>query len=138
VRRASSLLVLAALWACRSEVAPPAVRMVDVDGRQVRVQTSGLDVHDDVTAIVVFEAGFMFDGLSAWTSIIEDVAEFAPVVTYDRAGIGLSEPDGQVPTPAHVVANLRALPPALPSLSQTSTFESATRRSPSVATRPLP
>ncbi len=83
--------------------------MVDIDGRQVRVQASGLEAAAHTTPIVVFEAGFMFDGLSAWTSIIGDVAEFAPVVAYDRAGIGESEPDGEVPTPRHVVENLRAL-----------------------------
>ncbi len=113
MRRVSSLLVLVSLASCRPDANPPEVRMVEVDGRQVRVQTSGLDASDHMTPIVVFEAGFMFDGLSAWTSIIGDVAEFAPVVAYDRAGIGESEPDGEVPTPRHVVANLRELLDAL-------------------------
>ena len=29
----------------------------------------------------------MYDGLRAWTFILRAVAEFAPVVAYDRAGI---------------------------------------------------
>jgi pimeloyl-ACP methyl ester carboxylesterase len=61
----------------------------------------------------VFEAGFMFDGLLAWTPIVERVAEFAPVVAYDRAGVGESEPDGAQPTPQHVARNLHALLRAL-------------------------
>ena len=55
----------------------------------------------------------MYDGLSAWTSILHEVAEFAPVLAYDRAGIGGSEPDGVVPTPQHVARNLRRLLGAL-------------------------
>ncbi len=89
------------------------VRFVDVDGRQVRVQTAGLDPSTTTTPVVVFEAGFMYDGLSAWTSLIGLVAEFAPVIAYDRAGIGESEPDGEVPTPRHVAENLRRLLEAL-------------------------
>ena len=88
-------------------------RMVDVDGRKVRVQTAGLEQADRTSPIIVFEAGFMYDGLSAWTSILSDVAEFAPVVAYDRAGIGGSEPDGMAPTPQHVAQNLHRLLAAL-------------------------
>lgn len=113
MKRILSVLALVTLASCRPDAGSPVVGMVEVDGRQVRVQTSGLDTHDEATPIVVLEAGFMFDGLSAWTSIIGDVAEFAPVVAYDRAGIGESEPDGQVPTPEHVVADLRAVLDAL-------------------------
>ncbi len=84
-------------------------RMVDVEGRSVRVQTAGLENKHPDSPTVVFEAGFMYDGLSAWTSLIGHVAEFAPVIAYDRAGIGESEPDGEFPTPRHVAENLRAL-----------------------------
>lgn len=41
------------------------------------------------------------------------MAEFAPVVAYDRAGVGESEPDGVQPTPRHVAQNLHALLSAL-------------------------
>jgi pimeloyl-ACP methyl ester carboxylesterase len=89
------------------------VRMVDVDGRMVRVQTAGLEQASPTNPIVVFEAGFMVDGLSAWTSILSDVAGFAPVVAYDRAGVGGSEPDGIDPTAGHVARNLHRLLAAL-------------------------
>jgi pimeloyl-ACP methyl ester carboxylesterase len=89
------------------------VRAVDVDGRQVRVQTAGIEQSDGTSPTIVFEAGFMYDGLSAWTSVLSDVAEFAPVVAYDRAGIGGSAPDGVEPTPRHVAENLHRLLAAL-------------------------
>lgn len=105
---ATSMLVVWTPGASSQEV-----RMVEVNGRTVRVQTAGLENMARTSPTVVFEAGFMFDGLSAWTSVIGPVAEFAPVVAYDRAGIGGSEPDGEVPTPRHVAENLRALLKAL-------------------------
>ena len=106
-------LAIAMLVSCGSAASQSVVRTVEVDGRRVRVQTAALESGADTTSIVVFEAGFMFDGLSAWTSIVDDVSAFAPVVAYDRAGIGGSEPDGEVPTPRHVVENLHALLDAL-------------------------
>lgn len=108
-----SLLAASMLVVSTPGVAPQEVRMVEVDGRAVRVQTAGLESVERTSPTVVFEAGFMFDGLSAWGSVIGQVAEFAPVVAYDRAGIGGSEPDGEVPTPRHVAENLRALLRAL-------------------------
>jgi pimeloyl-ACP methyl ester carboxylesterase len=84
-------------------------RMVEVDGHHMRVQTSGLMTRETGTPVVVFEAGFMRDGISAWGSIVRGVAEFAPFVAYDRAGIGRSEPDGERPTPQHIAENLHAL-----------------------------
>jgi pimeloyl-ACP methyl ester carboxylesterase len=56
----------------------------------------------------VFESG-SGAGVEAWERVFPDVAGFAPVVSYDRAGIGQSEPDGHRPTPQHVAKNLYAL-----------------------------
>ncbi len=83
--------------------------MVDVDGHQMHVLTIGLENAQSGSPVVVFEAGFMRDGISAWRRIVQDVAEFAPIVAYDRAGIGESEPDGDRPTPEHVAENLHSL-----------------------------
>lgn len=113
MKRLTNSLALAVLVGSAPGAETQEVRMVEVDGRQVRVQTADLEGAARTTPIVVFEAGFMFDGLSAWTSVIGDVAEFAPVVAYDRAGIGESEPDGEAPTARHVAENLHAVLDAL-------------------------
>lgn len=84
------------------------VRMVDVDGHAVRVQTIGLDRRRPGSPIVVFEAGAA-TGLDVWRSVLPDVASLAPVVAYDRAGLGSSEWDNQPPTPRHVSNRLRRL-----------------------------
>ena len=84
------------------------VRMVDVDGHAVRVQTIGLDRRRPGSPIVVFEAGAA-TGLGVWRSVMPNVASLAPVVAYDRAGLGSSEWDNQAPTPRHVSNRLRRL-----------------------------
>jgi pimeloyl-ACP methyl ester carboxylesterase len=84
------------------------VRMVDVDGHAVRVQAIGLDRRRPGSPIVVFEAGAA-TGLDVWRSVLPNVASLAPVVAYDRAGLGSSEWDNEPPTPRHVSNRLRRL-----------------------------
>lgn len=85
------------------------MRMVEVNGHEMRVQVSGLKNRSPGSPVVVLEAGFMGDGISAWRPVVKDISEFAPFIAYDRAGIGQSEPDGERPTPQHVAENLHSL-----------------------------
>jgi pimeloyl-ACP methyl ester carboxylesterase len=87
---------------------PAKARMVDVDGHAVRVQAIGLDRRKPGSPIVVLEAGAA-TGLDVWRSVLPNVASLAPVVAYDRAGLGLSEWDNEPPTPRHVATRLRRL-----------------------------
>jgi pimeloyl-ACP methyl ester carboxylesterase len=87
-------------------------RMVEVDGRSLRVQTGGWHHRDLGRPIVIFQNG-MGTPLEGWRPILSRTAEFAAVVAYDRAGIGGSEWDEQTPTPAHVNATLSRLLEAL-------------------------
>jgi pimeloyl-ACP methyl ester carboxylesterase len=83
------------------------MRTVVVDGRSVRVQTAGLNHAADLP-VVVFESG-AGTGLATWSAVLPDVGQFARAVAYDRAGIGLSESDGQPPAPRRVAQQLHAL-----------------------------
>jgi len=83
-------------------------RMVDVDGRQVRVRTSGLESRSGRQPIVVFESGGSAP-LETWDSILPAVATFAPLVAYDRVGTGESPWDSLPQTPERIVARLRQL-----------------------------
>ena len=83
-------------------------RSVVVDGRAVRVQVSGLESRKRGSPIVVFEAGAT-NSLDAWGSVLPRVAAVAPIVAYDRAGLGRSEWDDETPTPRHVSNRLRRL-----------------------------
>jgi pimeloyl-ACP methyl ester carboxylesterase len=82
-------------------------RLVPVDGHAVRVQVGGLE-QTGKAPVVVFEAGGG-GTLNTLGRVPGEVAKFAPVVAYERAGFGGSEPDGQLPTPRHNVERLHRL-----------------------------
>jgi parallel beta-helix repeat protein len=92
--------------------APPGAeidtRMVEVDGFAMRVQTGGWHHRQRGQPFVVFENG-AGTPLEAWEPVLGAVAEFAPVVAYDRSGLGQSEWDEQPPTLEHVNSKLRSL-----------------------------
>ncbi|MFN2566636.1 MAG: alpha/beta fold hydrolase [Gemmatimonadaceae bacterium] len=74
----------------------------------MRVQFSGLDTRKRGSPVVVFEAGAT-NSLEVWRSVLPQVATLAPVVAYDRPGLGRSEWDNETPTPRHVSNRLRRL-----------------------------
>jgi dienelactone hydrolase len=47
--------------------------------------------------------------LDVWSRVVPEVAALAPLVAYDRAGLGQSDWDDQTPTPQHAVTRLRAV-----------------------------
>lgn len=108
-----AVLAAATLGVCSETDAqpPPAlpgVRAVDLDGRAVRVQAIGLENRRPGVPVVVFEAGAS-NSLETWDGILPQVAPIAPVVAYDRAGLGQSAWDETTPTPRHVTDRLRRL-----------------------------
>jgi pimeloyl-ACP methyl ester carboxylesterase len=70
---------------------------VDAGGHKVHMVVQG-----NANPTVVLESG-LGQGREAWTRVFLDVANFARVVTYDRAGLGLSEP-GPPPRTAEQMA----------------------------------
>ena len=66
---------------------PAPGEMVEVDGQLLHVQSMG-EAREGPT--VVLEGGFG-GGVIQWPWVQPEVAEFAPVVSYDRAGLGWSE-----------------------------------------------
>ena len=83
-------------------------RLVTLDGRPVRVQSAGLERRKRGSPVVVFEAGAM-NTLDTWQRVLPNVSAVAPVVAYDRAGLGQSAWDSVAPTPRHVVTRLRRM-----------------------------
>jgi pimeloyl-ACP methyl ester carboxylesterase len=82
--------------------------MVELDGRALRVQTIGLQDRRPGAPVIVFEAGAS-NSLEIWGGLLPRVASMAPVIAYDRAGLGRSEWDGTNPTPRHVADRLRRM-----------------------------
>jgi len=65
---------------------PPPGRLLDIGGRRLHV-----DIVGHGPAQVVLEAGLAATSVS-WALVTKRVAEFATVITYDRAGLGWSDP----------------------------------------------
>lgn len=82
---------------------PPPGRLLDVNGCRLHLQSAGSG-----TPTVVLEAGL--GGMSsAWAWVQSKTAEFSHVVSYDRAGLGWSEPDATPKTAMQVARRLRSL-----------------------------
>jgi pimeloyl-ACP methyl ester carboxylesterase len=82
--------------------------MVQVNGRAMRVRTGNLENRKPGQPIVVLESGSV-QQLENWNPIFSQIAALAPVVAYDRPGIGRSEFDGQSQTLDHVAQSLHEL-----------------------------
>jgi len=65
---------------------PPPGELVDVDGRQIHLHVQGQG-----SPTVIFESGLGEFSLS-WHGVAAEVAKSTQVITYDRAGLGWSEP----------------------------------------------
>ena len=105
VLAAVTLVVSPGVYA-QQNPAVPGVTMIELDGRAVRVQAIGLRDRRPGQPVVVFEAGAS-NSLEVWGGILPQIASMAPVVAYDRAGLGRSEWDDTSPTPRHVTDRLR-------------------------------
>ena len=82
---------------------PPAGRMFDIGGARLHIDIAGVP-----GTPVVFEAGIAASSLS-WRLVQPQVARFTQAVSYDRAGLGWSDP---IPRPRDVATlrdELRAL-----------------------------
>jgi len=86
----------------------PSPRMVEVEGDSMRVRTAGFEHLKNGQPVVLFQSG-AWEAIDTWGPVFMDVAAFAPVVAYDRRGIGQSEWDGKPQTPGRVAKQLQAL-----------------------------
>lgn len=93
---------------CQTGPLQPEEKMVDVQGHKMHVQVAGMEKRKPGQPVVVFENG-LGGTLEAWSLVIPQVARFAPVFAYERAGLGQSDSDGQAPTPKHIAERLHVL-----------------------------
>jgi pimeloyl-ACP methyl ester carboxylesterase len=104
---ATTLVVTPDLYA---QPNPPVAEesMIEIDGRAMRIQAVGLQDRRPGTPVIVLEAGAS-NSLEIWRDVVPQIASMAPVVAYDRAGLGRSEWDETSPTPRHVTGRLRRM-----------------------------
>lgn len=85
---------------------PPVGEMVDVGGYRLHLYCSGESTADEPTVIV--EAGAGSVGLM-WTLVQDEVSKSARICTYDRAGLGWSEPSPHPRSASMIVQELHTL-----------------------------
>jgi pimeloyl-ACP methyl ester carboxylesterase len=86
----------------------PAPRTIAVEGLKMRVWTVGLEQRRPSQPVVILEAG-AGEGLENWRPAFGEIARVAPVIAYDRRGVGQSEPDSVKPTLRRVAQSLHTL-----------------------------
>ena len=88
--------------------APTSPRSVSVDGMPMRAWTSGLEGRKTGQPVLVLEAG-AGEGLENWRTALDSLGSLAPVVAYDRRGVGGSAADSERPSLRRVAQSLHAL-----------------------------
>ena len=96
---AGSLYEAAALKRIRQELVSPG-ELIDIGGRNLHVMVQG---SGNVT--VLLEAG-TGGGVLDWALIAPEVAKFASVVSYDRAGLGWSDAAPEDTSASRIVRDL--------------------------------
>ena len=104
----TAIVMLAAVFGPQAQVAPPPPRLVDVDGRPMRVWSAGIEQRIGGQPAVILEAG-AGEGLDNWKPVFGQIAAIAPVIAYDRRGLGQSAPDSEKQTLRRAAQSLHAL-----------------------------
>jgi pimeloyl-ACP methyl ester carboxylesterase len=82
---------------------PRAGKLVDVDGRIMHIDCMG-----DGSPTVILDSG-LGDSYLSWHKVQPEIAKFTRVCSYDRAGLGYSEPSSQPRTSKVIAEELHAL-----------------------------
>jgi pimeloyl-ACP methyl ester carboxylesterase len=102
-------LVAAAVWVetrqAQADLAshPPPGRLVDAGGHRLHIHCTG-----EGSPVVVLDAG-LGDSVAVWATIQEKLATTTRVCSYDRAGLGWSDPGPQPRTYQRAAEELHAL-----------------------------
>jgi pimeloyl-ACP methyl ester carboxylesterase len=83
-------------------------KLVKVNGKNFNVYTKGFENRKKNSPAIIFENG-LGTGLGNWDTVIDQIAKFAPVLAYDRAGVEKSEKVYEMPTIKVVAENLKSI-----------------------------
>lgn len=78
-------------------------RLVDVDGRNMHIHCTG-----DGSPTVILDSG-LGDSYLSWRKVQPEIAKFTRVCSYDRAGLGFSDPSSQPRTSKVIAGELHGL-----------------------------
>ncbi len=83
-------------------------KLVKVNGISYNVFAKGIENRKPGSPVMIFENG-MGVGLDNWDTVIDKLSEIAPVIAYDRAGVGKSDKVYDMPTVKRVAETLKTL-----------------------------
>lgn len=83
-------------------------RFITIDSHKIWINTIGIEAREEGQPIVVFESGHGTP-MGNWDRVLEGTAALAPLLVYERPGIGKSEPIDEVPTLKNVSDRLLAI-----------------------------
>ncbi|HMF70528.1 MAG TPA: alpha/beta hydrolase, partial [Flavitalea sp.] len=83
-------------------------KLVNINGNNYNVFLKGFENRKENTPAIILESG-LGSSLGNWDKILDQVSAFAPVFTYDRAGIGKSDKTYKMPTTKLVSENLHSI-----------------------------
>jgi pimeloyl-ACP methyl ester carboxylesterase len=84
------------------------IQLIKTGKLQLRAKTAGLEERKQHQPVVILEAG-SGESLEVWNAVFEQIAEFSPVLAYDRAGLGESSPTTEISSIKTRVDDLEAL-----------------------------
>lgn len=90
-------LVVFAIFLSMSFSAFTQERFITIDSTKIWINTIGIENRIEDQPVIVFESGHGTP-MGHWDRILNGVSELAPLITYDRPGIGKSEADNEMPT----------------------------------------
>ena len=107
------VLLLILGWAYEKFARAKTLKNYPPPGTIVKLNTHALHIHPmghtkPGQPVVVLEAG-LGSGSFDWRKVQPSISEFARVISYDRAGMGFSQPAKKQPTPQTVAADLHQL-----------------------------
>ncbi|HEV7347860.1 alpha/beta hydrolase [Telluribacter sp.] len=105
VKKPTIKLSLLAAFVLLSLNAFPQKRFIPIDGTNIWINTIGLENRKEGQPVVVFESGYGTP-MDQWDRLLEGASGLAPLITYDRPGIGESAPDQELPTIKNVADKL--------------------------------
>lgn len=79
---------------------------IDVKGTKMHVEKLGLEARVPGEPVIILESPSL-GTTKDWDSIFIKAAEIAPVIRYDRSGLGQSEWNGEKPSPKNIAENLK-------------------------------
>lgn len=83
-------------------------KLINVNGKNFNVYVKGFESRKKGAPAIIFENGLGM-GLGNWNTVIDEIAKFAPVFAYDRAGVEKSDSIHRMPTVKIVAENLKSI-----------------------------